>query len=375
MKLAKCVAFLNVLNLVTGDKNKNIIKDEKEVFKKINSKLTANRAENYDKFWDSVNNSFAKINLTLNIDTGSNVLDKYLNLCSLMQKLTWGNKLFIKAINKEESHIISDCYNKTDEGDYLLLIDDTPRVPDVSTDSLSNFPFDNRNIIARVLNKLRSSDRNYIVLTKKSIPLGSGLGGGSSDAATVINQLFKGRLYDLATIGSDVPFLASKCKSTAFMSHSGDTACVFGIGDKMYEFYNKIYSDWVYLVIPQENVSTELVYRKARDLLKGGKIRKRDIHRVIMETVRKVEGLADIKALVPDNDLERCVENAKVTRLSKILKKAFRSFGMTGSGCSFFVFADDDSEVTSIRDKYKKPLMIVKTKFKYDTEEHEYEYL
>ncbi|UKK01846.2 4-diphosphocytidyl-2c-methyl-D-erythritol kinase [Theileria orientalis] len=375
MKLMKCVAFLNVLNLVTGDKNKNLIKDEEEVFKKINSKLTASRAENYDKFWDSVDNSFAKINLTLNIDTSSNVLDKYLNLCSLMQKLTWGNKLFIKAINKEESDIISDYYNKTDEGDYMLLIDDTPPVPDVTTDNLLNFPFDNSNIIARVLNKLRSSDRNYIVLTKKSIPLGSGLGGGSSDAATVTNQLFKSRLYDLSKIGSDVPFLASKCKLTAYIDHSGDTACVFGIGDKMYEFYNQIYSDWVYLLIPYENVSTELVYRKARDLLRGGKIRKRDIQRVIMETVRKVDRLGDLKALVPDNDLEQCVENINVKRLRKILKKAFRSFGMSGSGCSFFAFANDDSEVTSIRDEYKKPLMIVKTKFKYDTEEHEYEYL
>ncbi|UKJ90623.2 4-diphosphocytidyl-2c-methyl-D-erythritol kinase [Theileria orientalis] len=365
MKLVKCLAFLNVLNLVTGDKNKNIIKDEKEVFKKINSKLTANRAENYHKFWDSVDNSFAKINLTLNIDTSSNVSDKYLNLCSLMQKLTWGNELFIKTINKEESGIISDYYNKTDEGDYVLLIDDTPPAPDVSTDNLLNFPFDNRNILARVLNKLRSSDRNYIVLTRKRIPLGSGLGGGSSDAATVINQLFKSRLYDLATIGSDVPFLASKC----------DTACVFGIGDKMYEFYNKIYSDWVYLLIPQENVSTELVYKKARDLLKVGKIRKRDIHKVILETVMKVERLEDLKALVPDNDLEQCIENVEVKRLRKILKKGFRSFGMSGSGCSFFLFANDDSEVTSIRNKYKKPLMIVKTKFKYGTEEHEYEYL
>ncbi|EAN32964.2 hypothetical protein TpMuguga_02g00681 [Theileria parva strain Muguga] len=375
MKLLKCVAFLNVLELVTGGKNKNLLTDEIEVFKKINNKLKENRSENYENFWDSVDNSFAKINLTLNIDPSSNILDKYLNLCTLMQKVTWGNKIFIKKITPEESKNIAKSYDLTQNGDCILLIDDTPKVEEVNEDSNLDFPFDDENIISRVLNKYRIQDENYIVLTRKSVPIGSGLGGGSSDAAVVLNRLFANIKFGLANIGSDLPFLASEC----------NLASVFGIGDKMYEYYNRnLYSGWVYLLIPYESVSTKAVYKKARELITSGKLPKCDFHAVIMNSanlINKINPLdADnsfFKYYKVNNDLEKCTTNSKVKKLQKILKRRFKKnkFSMSGSGSSFFVFSDNDADVTAVRESYKEPLIIVKTKFKQDNNAHEFHYL
>uniref|UniRef100_A0A3B0ML10 4-diphosphocytidyl-2c-methyl-D-erythritol kinase, putative n=1 Tax=Theileria annulata TaxID=5874 RepID=A0A3B0ML10_THEAN len=375
MRLLKCVAFLNVLSLVTGGKKKNLLTDEFEVFKKINNKLKQNRSENYENFWDSIDNSFAKINLTLNIDPSSNVLDKYLNLCSLMQKVTWGNKIFIKKITEEESKNIANSYDLTQNGDCILLIDDTPKVEGVKEERELDFPFDDTNIISQVLNKFRVRGENYIVLTRKSVPIGSGLGGGSSDAAALLNRLFTNIKFGLVSIGSDIPFLASEC----------NLASVFGIGDKMYEYYNKnLYSGWVYLLIPYESVSTESIYKKARELITSGKIPKCDFHNVIMNSVNFVDKINPsddpnnfFKHYKVNNDLENCTTNRKVKKLQKALKRRFKrnKFSMSGSGSSFFVFSDNDSDVTALRDSYKDPLIIVKTKFKHDNNSHEFHYL
>lgn len=58
--------------------------------------------------------------------------------------------------------------------------------------------------------------QNYQIRIDKQIPIGAGLGGGSSDAASVINFVIRGEeinldLKDIAiNLGSDIPFFLSK---------------------------------------------------------------------------------------------------------------------------------------------------------------------
>ncbi len=74
-------------------------------------------------------------------------------------------------------------------------------------------------LISKVLNYLHEKfdlNINYQIRVDKRIPIGAGLGGGSSDAATVINYLIRGKkinldLQDIAIqLGSDIPFFLSK---------------------------------------------------------------------------------------------------------------------------------------------------------------------
>lgn len=95
------------------------------------------------------------------------------------------------------------------------------------------------------------------VRLKKRIPIGAGLGGGSSNAATVLmalNRLHGGvltsdRLYEVSLqLGSDVPFFLG-----------GPSAVVSGRGEILREFCVPR-SWWVLLVYPGFSISTRDAY-------------------------------------------------------------------------------------------------------------------
>jgi 4-diphosphocytidyl-2-C-methyl-D-erythritol kinase len=96
---------------------------------------------------------------------------------------------------------------------------------------------------------------------KKQIPIGAGLGGGSSDAAAILKsgiQLFhvkirRKKLLSLAAqLGSDVPF---------FMH--GKTALISGRGEIIRQLKsNKIY--YILLVIPDLAISTSWAYKNLK---------------------------------------------------------------------------------------------------------------
>jgi len=92
----------------------------------------------------------------------------------------------------------------------------------------------------------------------KNIPVAAGLGGGSSDAATVLmgmNELLQlglleGELMESGCkLGADVPFFIFK-----------NTALAEGIGDKLTPISN-MPKCWILLVNPGVHVSTAWVYR------------------------------------------------------------------------------------------------------------------
>ena len=87
---------------------------------------------------------------------------------------------------------------------------------------------------ARVLQQISGSQSGADIWLDKNIPMGGGLGGGSSNAATVLlvlNQLWRcglsqQQLIDIGvTLGADVPFFIF-----------GQTAFVRGIGEQLQPF-------------------------------------------------------------------------------------------------------------------------------------------
>lgn len=96
------------------------------------------------------------------------------------------------------------------------------------------------------------------ILLRKTIPIGAGLGGGSSDAASTLmglNRLFGKPLLDEelsslgSTLGSDVPFFCSA--SLAMVSGRGETILpILGCGDYK-----------VVVVVPPFQVSTRDAYQ------------------------------------------------------------------------------------------------------------------
>jgi 4-diphosphocytidyl-2-C-methyl-D-erythritol kinase len=144
----------------------------------------------------------------------------------------------------------------------------------------SNLPslrFDDANLIQRAIGQFQEATGrrdDYKISLQKEIPLGAGLGGGSSDAAAALlllnelhqNPLTDARLHELATrLGSDVPFFLKP-----------QAAWCTGRGEKMVmrEFPH---DRWVVLTKPEFGVSTAAAYGAYKALppeLKRGQTKK-----------------------------------------------------------------------------------------------------
>ncbi len=123
-------------------------------------------------------------------------------------------------------------------------------------------PFDKNNLIFRAkreLEKFVGEKLNVKITLDKNIPIGAGLGGGSSNAATTLKALQKlfsiyiseQKLYEIALrLGSDVPFfLLSK------------PAFAEGRGEKLTPIKIKINKPIV-LINPKIHISTATAYRR-----------------------------------------------------------------------------------------------------------------
>lgn len=157
---------------------------------------------------------------------------------------------------------------------------------------------------------------------EKRIPTGGGLGGGSSDAATVLlalNRLWqcdltRQQLIEIGVkLGADVPFFIF-----------GRNAFVQGIGERLTEI--SVPQQWYVVVKPNIHVSTAVIFSH-KDLTRNSKP-------CIMPSFSNLQPFK--------NDMQAVVlqEYSEVRKVFEILQ----SFGkplMTGSGaCIFLSFSD-----------------------------------
>lgn len=180
--------------------------------------------------------SFAKLNLYLQV-LGKR-RDNFHNLSTLFARIDLADTLTFKK--RSDSLIKIRCSNR--------------QVPKGRTNLCYR--------AAQLLKQELNLSSGIEIEIKKRIPVGAGLGGGSSDAAGVLSglnrfwnlNLTKAKLADLgAKIGSDVPFFIY---DTKFASASGR-------GDKIKPraSLSKLRL-WFILVYPKIKVSTPLIYKK-----------------------------------------------------------------------------------------------------------------
>lgn len=124
-----------------------------------------------------------------------------------------------------------------------------------------SLPTDESNLSSIAFKKLKEKlnlDKNVLIHIYKRIPMCAGLGGGSADAAAVINAILKAskikikeeELVSLASeIGGDV----------AFCLFNKPARCR-GIGEKL-EFFSLKKKYYVLLIKPNEGVSTAQAYQ------------------------------------------------------------------------------------------------------------------
>lgn len=175
---------------------------------------------------------------------------------------------------------------------------------------------------ARLLQEATGSTQGVTLSVAKRIPQGGGLGGGSSDAATVLlalNRLWKTRLSqrELAALalrlGADVPFFLG-----------GTAALVSGIGEVLRPV--SLPPMWIALAMPPITVPTKAIFSTSHLT--------RNTASETIAAFTKNHGRNDLEPVV----VERYREVA--TALT-ILRQAAPPARMSGSGASVFGIFDD----------------------------------
>lgn len=168
---------------------------------------------------------------------------------------------------------------------------------------------------------------------EKHIPSEAGLGGGSSDAATVLCML--NEIYDARLSYSELEELAAKVGAdVAFLVRGGTSVCR-GIGEDM-ERIAGLPERWVLLVKPDFGVSTPEAYRLFDEKGAQSTYGTEAFLRALRDDGNPYEFIS--------NDLEAALCNMEIARIRReLLTLGAEAAQMTGSGsCVFGVFENED---------------------------------
>lgn len=204
----------------------------------------------------------------------------------------------------------------------------------------SDIPTNNDNLCWKAVDLLRQTfhtTRGAEIQITKNIPVGAGLGGGSSDAAVILQtvpalwemQLDTQTANELAlTIGSDVPFFLGR-----------QSAYAEGRGEKL-SFIHLDLPYWIVLVNPGIYVSTPWAY-KALSEKRNGSFPERT-------TLGKKFSLSSIQCIATaENDFEEIVFEA-YPEIGAIKKKLLVHHAvhalMSGSGSSVFGLFEKEAD-------------------------------
>ena len=276
--------------------------------------------------------SYAKLNLYLEV-LGRRK-DNYHNIRTLFERIGLFDKIILKSRRDKKIRII--CH--------------APHVPKDST----NLCYRSAKLLQDALEVNKGVDIKII----KRIPVGAGLGGGSSNAAVVLEGLNKiwrlglkrAKLVTLAKkIGSDVPFFLYE-SPFAEGTRRGDKI-------RLLPALNKVRL-WHILIVPGIKVSTPVIYREWDKLQKGYNADNQSVRgltrpeynvKLLSLAIRKKGLHLANQALF--NSLEQVSAGLypEITRIKERFKeKGVKSILMSGSGPAVFGILSSRKEAVSL---------------------------
>ncbi|MFC1810141.1 4-(cytidine 5'-diphospho)-2-C-methyl-D-erythritol kinase [Patescibacteria group bacterium] len=267
--------------------------------------------------------AFAKVNIALDIlgkdKTGYHQIQTIFEQLPLMDEI-------IFSVDKGEGK-----FNVRFRGEEAKLID----------------PANNTVIDAiKALNEFWTFKNDYDIIVDKNIPLGAGLGGGSSDAAEIIKALNEREIMKLSPnemrdigkkIGMDVPFFIEG--ETAFGTNYGEEIKIL-TKLSLFPEWNKKYK---ILVIPQLRNSTEKMYAKV-DLAKCG------ANKAQTENILKNMEADNPGSILEDmhNDFENFANSGFAEIKAKLTQNGAKHVILCGSGSALLALSSSQFDLKAL---------------------------
>jgi 4-diphosphocytidyl-2-C-methyl-D-erythritol kinase len=174
---------------------------------------------------------------------------------------------------------------------------------------------------------------------KKNIPIGAGLGGGSSDAAFVIKGL--NELFQIGLTVSQMQNFARKLGSDCAFFIQNKPVFAFGKGDEFEDINLELKDKFIVLVYPNEHISTAMAYSGVKPKFPQYSLKS------IIEMPMK-----DWREFMI-NDFETSIFK-QVPRLLKIKQELYAAgaiyAAMSGSGSTLFGIFDSNPPVIKMKD-------------------------
>jgi len=256
--------------------------------------------------------------------------------------------LFLEILGKRDDgfHEIETIMQEIDLADSLQFEETQEGVTLECNDK--NIPANQDNLVCKAANLILEEcgiKKGVLINLEKNIPVGAGLGGGSSDAATTLkalNSLWKVGLNNeelmefAAKLGSDIPFFIN-----------GKTALCRGRGELITPVEVRNRMDYI-ILFPRVHISTETIYKNLKiDLTK----KRKDVS-FFLDALKYSEVASISKLLF--NRLEEIIFATYPDLLQ--VKSTLESFdfcglSISGSGSAFFGLCNDRHQAEVIKSK------------------------
>jgi 4-diphosphocytidyl-2-C-methyl-D-erythritol kinase len=256
--------------------------------------------------------------------------------------------LFLEILGKRDDgyHEIETIMQEIDLADILQFEETQEGVKLECNDK--NIPVNQDNLVCKAANLILEEcgiKKGVLINLEKNIPVGAGLGGGSSDAATTLkalNSLWKVGLSNeelmefAAMLGSDIPFFIN-----------GKTSLCRGRGELIAPVEVRSRMDYL-ILFPRVHISTETIYKNLKiDLTK----KRKDVS-FFLDALKYSEVASISKLLF--NRLEEVIFATYPDLLQ--VKSDLESFdfcgvSISGSGSAFFGLCNDRHQAEVIKSK------------------------
>ena len=219
----------------------------------------------------------------------------------------------------------------------------------IKVSNKSTFFFKEENILSKTLNYFNSEFKNqnkFNITLKKNIPIGAGLGGGSSDSATLLLGL---RYFYNINSSHSKKITLKKLKEIGLKIGSDVPACIMGrslqlsgIGEKLKKI--SVEKNYKFLLIyPNKVLSTKQVF----DNFNFEKVKTKKA--MFFNKIKIFNSLENVSQSIEP-------EIKKILNILKSFEKII-AFGMSGSGsCCFGIFKNsqdliNDKEFLKLKSK------------------------
>jgi 4-diphosphocytidyl-2-C-methyl-D-erythritol kinase len=274
--------------------------------------------------------AYAKINIGLNIISDRS--DGYHNIETVLQQIDLCDQIGIKKSKNSEIIIRSDS---------------------------ANIPLGEKNICykaAMLVRQLVEKKDGIAIEIEKRIPVGSGLGGGSSDAAAILMGL--NQLWQLGLSRDDLHLLALKLGADVPFFLHGGTALATGIGEILITF-ELPFSFYSVLIYPNIEISSTWAYKNFNFSLTKTKKSIKLSHIFLNQ-----KAFSDLQNVL-SNDLEEVVFQ-KYPILRDIKQMLYRQGAlfacMSGSGSTIYGLFENYLDAVVVMRSNLKPYQIILAK-------------